>query len=162
MKDSIKPILKVKNTLISKITIDKTNVKLYDQGYTYDESEMSYDEVGVAYGGVYGHDIQLIKSIIFNTNPVVVVGKTNAQLHDQGITYNESGLTYDEVGYAYGGVYGHDIQKIMSIASNKKPTTIYFTDAGGIQVSHGTVVLEKGMLIGILGLTYAESGTITF
>jgi len=33
--------------------IENTNNEVYDQGYTYDEAGQSYDQSGVAYGGIY-------------------------------------------------------------------------------------------------------------
>lgn len=39
-------------------------------------------------------------------SPTMSVGKTQAELEDQGLTYNEAGISYNESGIFYGGVFG--------------------------------------------------------
>lgn len=41
--------------------------------------------------------------------PIMSVQRTNAQVSNPGITYNEAGFTYNQSGTTYGGVYGKDI-----------------------------------------------------
>ena len=98
---------------------------------------------------------------IINPKPSMKVGNTKQKIYGQGITYNESGKTYNEVGLSYGGLYEHDIVPVVNWIKDYKPTIFMASDFGTV-TQHGTVVLGSGMLIGILGNTYSESGTIIF
>lgn len=100
--------------------------------------------------------------IIIDTKPTMMVGRTGALVNDPGITYNEPGVTYNDARYTYGGLYGHDTYPLVNRAADIPPTVVLFGDVGGTIQSHGTLILEAGMLIGILGNTYAQSGTIIF
>ena len=57
-----------------KVTIQKTTVLMYDQGYTYNESGFSYNESGVAYGGLYGYNTVQINPTIVAKVPFIVSG----------------------------------------------------------------------------------------
>lgn len=103
--------------------------------------------------------------------PVVVLAQSNAQVFDQGITYNEPGLTYNQIGIGYGGLYEFDIVPIIARSIQFKPmgnvyslqpNIVFGMDYSGTAEQHGTIVLGRGMLIGILGMTYPTSGTIVF
>lgn len=94
--------------------------------------------------------------------PKFSVGKTEKRVYEQGITYNEPGITYNEPGIAYGGIYGYDFVPMITQAKDIKPQNIIGGDFAGTQAQHGTIILEQGMLIGMLGMTYAQSGTIIF
>lgn len=94
--------------------------------------------------------------------PVMRVGRTEANIHNPGITYNESGIAYNEVGYAYGGRYGDDYYPIIARATDISPRIRFGADFSGTVSQHGTVTLGAGMLIGMLGNTYSEDITITF
>lgn len=102
--------------------------------------------------------------------PVMKITRTNAQVSNPGITYDESGVTYDDTNYTYGGVYEHDIIPLVSQALNNKPIfavnprnimpqIIFSGDVSGTAFQPRT--LGRGMLIGMLGMTYSEDQTIT-
>ena len=40
--------------------VGRTNVLVYDQGLTYNQANTTYEQIGIAYGGIYGADIQPI------------------------------------------------------------------------------------------------------
>lgn len=101
-----------------------------------------------------------MKIRITNVTPKTNLQRTEAAVENPGITYNETGFSYNQAGVAYGGLYGNDITQIINLAQLQKPRVAIFSEVGGTQISHGTVVLDRGMLIGILGMTYPESGTI--
>lgn len=87
-----------------------------------------------------------------NTKTPSFATRTEAQLYDQGITYNEPGLTYNEIGIAYGGVYGaQDKREIRNYAVLPTPINNKIYDIPGQIVPPAG---DSGMLIGILGLTY--------
>lgn len=97
--------------------------------------------------------------------PVMRVGRTEANIHNPGITYNESGIAYNEVGYAYGGRYGDDYYPIIARASDISPHIRFGADFAGTTAQHGTIVLHRGMPMGpgfFMYITYPEDGTITF
>lgn len=56
MRDSIKPVVTIRQSPAIAATVQKTNALVYDQGFTYNEAGKTYNEVGVAYGGLYGQD----------------------------------------------------------------------------------------------------------
>lgn len=121
-------------------------------------------------------------SKVSNDAPILKGQNTQAQLYDQGITYNQPGLTYNNIGIAYGGVYNADwdnltsisfakniiptisiaIDKgqgftipILSLAENIKPMIYTYSDI--YKPGSGTITPpsgNSGYLIGILGLTY--------
>jgi hypothetical protein len=154
MKDSIKPVLKA----------GKTNKAIANQGYTYNQAGMTYNEIGVMYGGIYNHDIyptvSLAKQVtmsatIKDIKPILIGNRTNANIADQGYTYNEAGLTYNQIGVMYGGIYDHDIYPLISMARLQKPMNI-------IGINFDSTVIpptpppggNSGYLIGMLGMTY--------
>lgn len=54
--------------------------------------------------------------------PSGVANRTEAQLSDQSIAYNQSDITYNEIGVTYGGVYGaQDARIIVGQAIEVKP-----------------------------------------
>ena len=58
-----------------------------------------------------------MKSFVRTLKLVNRAQKTNVQLYDQGITYNEPGLSYNDIGYGYGGLYEyvvyHQVNKVL-------------------------------------------------
>ena len=149
MRDSIKPTIRIQNTKSS----------ISDQGYTYNQSGLTYNEIGVMYGGIYEHDIKPIISfaksrvssaIARQIIPHLKINNTNAQIANQGYTYNESGLTYNNIGVMYGGIYEHDIYPLVSFFRYIRP---HINSAYNI---NETIYIPptSGMLIGMLGLTY--------
>lgn len=90
--------------------------------------------------------------------PTIVIRRTNAAIYDQGITYNETGLTYNEVGYAYGGLYEHPIAPIIAMNTSVKPRIASLRDYSGRATI--PVTLGRGMLMGVMGLTYPEEITV--
>lgn len=118
-----------------------------------------------------------IKPVIKQLNfaPSLIVGRTNARISDDGITYDEAGVTYDDIRYTYGGIYGEDIYPQVVSARNDIPTNIhfqvnqntmnlqfglekarisFFNNFNASNITPGTPTTERGMLIGILGMTY--------
>ncbi len=82
--------------------------------------------------------------------PKAKAGRTNAQVYDQGYTYNEAGFTYNEAGVAYGGVYDHDIYPLISKSREVRPMIVRASDFRGSANSN------SGVPIGLLmALTYA-------
>lgn len=65
-------------------------------------------------------------------SPSLSGGTTQAQLEDQGITYNEPGISYNEPGIMYGGLFGSAfvfplislIASFSPIMSTRRETTI--------------------------------------
>lgn len=78
---------------------------------------------------------------------------TQAQVYEQGITYDQAGITYDNVGIAYGGVYNtnEDVVPLVSLAENISPFIAGYSDMYSQYVPPAA---DHGMLIGMLGLTY--------
>lgn len=140
-----------------RLNVGRTNAQLSDPGITYNESGITYNEIGLTYGGAYGNDIYPVIAGVKDRKPTLSVGRTNANLYDQGYTYNEAGLTYNQIGVAYGGIYENDIYPILSRALSVYPRIVLVGDFQGTPA--GTAAVGGGMLIGILGLTYA-AGTI--
>lgn len=91
--------------------------------------------------------------------PTVKVQKTTVLLNDQGYTYNEAGQSYNEAGVAYGGLYGYDTVSIVQSIKIDKPYVSFSFNVGG-SVLPGERIIEAGMLMGVLGITYPESGTV--
>lgn len=94
--------------------------------------------------------------------PTFSVQKTEALLKDDGITYDEPGYSYDQSGVVYGGLYGNDTVPMYAYANVQNPSIRFIMDFSGTEQQHGTIILGQGMLIGMLGMTYPESGTIIF
>ena len=49
--------MRVAKSVKPKMRVQKTEVLVYDQGYTYNEAGLTYNEINVAYAGLYNHDI---------------------------------------------------------------------------------------------------------
>ncbi len=95
----------------------------------------------------------LPKSRVVILNSPAIAAKSEAQLYDQGITYNQAGLTYNEIGITYGGVFGAKDARIpISLAQAIHPTIVRSYD------QQGTVTIppagNSGYLVGMLGMTY--------
>lgn len=85
--------------------------------------------------------------------PTMRIQRTNAQVYDQGITYNEPGLTYNEIGYAYGGLYEYAIVPLMTVVLSPKPHIVTHSDIYTPFVEPGE---SAGMPMGLLlALTYS-------
>jgi hypothetical protein len=159
MKDSIKPV----------VSAGRTRVSVDTNPYSYDEAGLSFDS-NISYGGVYGEDITPIiafsvsskpKSLFTSIYPNLTVGRTEKQINTQQYTYDESGIAFD-ANIEYGGVYGYDFAPMISSAQSIYPSILFGMDFSGTATGHGTIILQQGMLIGILGNTYSQSGTIIF
>ena len=87
-------------------------------------------------------------------------GRTNVQLSNQGYTYNEAGLTYNEAGVTYGGVYGSDIQPLISKATLQKPISNTIKSIKSIMsVGRTNKLLEdQGYTYNEAGFTYNQTG----
>lgn len=85
----------------------------------------------------------------------MTVELTQAQLNDQGYTYNQPGFTYNQIGVAYGGIYRNN-QDISPVFFNDTATLLTPIISSIINVATGTTPppSNSGMLMGILGLTY--------
>lgn len=60
--------------------------------------------------------------IVQDVTPSSTASKTQGNLSDQGITYNEPGVTYNEPGVTYGGLYGFsDVIPNISLSSIPLP-----------------------------------------
>src|SRR5438034_3617987 len=79
----------------------------------------------------------------------VIISQSQAQLANQGYTYNELGLTYNQVGVQYGGIYNtnQDVIPTISMATNIRPSVFAFSD---IYTQKVTPPANSGMLMGIL------------
>lgn len=66
----------------------------------------------------------------FDIVPSLKVQNTDAQVLDQGYTYNQTSLTYNQIGVDYAGVYqiGEDIVPIISMAKDFIPTIYNYLD----------------------------------
>ena len=131
MKDTATPMFTVSNEGNITITIPQTQAILQDQGYTYNQAGQTYNQIGVQYGGVYNfnQDSFPLLSVATLEQPSLKVlsdiltlnaPRTQAQLEDQGYTYNQSGQTYNEAGVMYGGIYNFN-QDVL-------PMELSFTD----------------------------------
>lgn len=117
---------------------------------------------------------------IINDAPNLTGENTQAQVFEQGITYDQVGFTYDQIGIAYGGIYNtdEDVIPTISLAENIIPRIAMISDEGrGFTdpiISLAETIRPSifgysdiytnntppppqpnaGMLMGILGLTY--------
>ncbi len=62
--------------------------------------------------------------------PSLIIQRTDAQLLEQGYTYNQAGMTYNQAGVSYGGVYqvAQDILPEISLAKDVIPTISGYAD----------------------------------
>ena len=67
---------------------------------------------------------------IINDSPILTGENTDAQIFEQGITYDQAGITYDNVGIAYGGIYNtnEDVIPMVSLAEQVRPTIFGYSD----------------------------------
>lgn len=152
MKDSIKPT----------ITVGRSDAHLADQGYSYNQSGLTYNSP-VSYGGIYGYDISptIARSLTEKSNikvnvirPGLFVSRTNAQMANQGYSYDNAGITYNS-SILYGGIYEHDIYPLVMSARQEKPTITLGNDFGATVIPTPPVPGDNsGMLIGMLGMLY--------
>lgn len=85
----------------------------------------------------------------------VQIETTESAVHTNGYTYNEAGFSYNQAGITYGGVFGYqDVRPLVSLAQSIYPTIV---GAGDFEPEERT--LGRGMLIGMLGLTYPDEQT---
>lgn len=92
--------------------------------------------------------------IIVESNSIhIVIPVTQAQLEDQGYTYNQAGFSYNQPGVMYGGIYNQnqDVIPLLSMASLIIPSIAGFTDIYGKATNPSG---GSGLLIGILGMLY--------
>lgn len=59
--------------------------------------------------------------IIDDIKPKATATRTNAQVNNPGITYNQAGVTYNDPLYAYGGVYDSDVFPSFLTTASIKP-----------------------------------------
>lgn len=134
------------------MTVAKTKARVVDPGITYDEPGVAFD-ANYIYGGITDYDVSPLLNTPITQRPTLQMGRTEAQLYDQGYTYNEPGISFDQVGVAYGGIYGYDITPLVSMSISIFPHIIL---AGDFYTPGGGTVSRRGFLIGMLGLTYAR------
>ncbi len=105
--------------IIPSLTGFNTKAQVNEQGYTYNQPGFTYNQSGVDYGGVYnvGQDIIPSISLAKDTSPKLTGSRTQAQLEEQGYTYNQSGFGYNQPGAMYAGVYNYD-QDVFPTVSN--------------------------------------------
>lgn len=84
--------------------------------------------------------------------PKAKAGRTNAQVYNQGVTYNEVGFTYDQANIAYGGIYDYDVYPMLTRARNVVPRIVAVGDFQGTAVAPSG---NSGYLIGMLAMTYS-------
>jgi hypothetical protein len=94
--------------------------------------------------------------VVEDIKPIAIVKKTNAQLSNPGITYNEEGVTFNDERYTFGGVGidgERDIFPFIASIKDIKPRISGFEDIGSsIQETPGDT---QGMPMGLLlSLTY--------
>ncbi len=131
MKDSVIPSVTAKADGDININIPTTDAQLLSQGYTYNQANLTYNEVGVKFGGVQDANEEFLP-ILFTANediPSLNVtldyinlsgSDTDATLIDQGYTYNEAGVSFNQVGVEYGG--------IQSVNQDILPLELSFSD----------------------------------
>lgn len=114
------------------VVISQTDAQIYEQGITYDNAGITYDNVGIAYGGVYdtNQDIVPLVSIAKSITPTLTGGTTQAQVAEQGYTYDNAGITYDQALVMYGGLYktNQDVVPLVSLAETIYPTIYGYSD----------------------------------
>ena len=98
----------------------------------------------------------IVPTFILDTETSIelTIAPTQAQLADQGYTYNQAGMTYNQAGVMYGGVYNtnQDLSPVFAndTATLLTPSISSILDIGARQGQSAVA----GQLIGILGLTY--------
>ncbi len=85
----------------------------------------------------------------------IVAESTQAQIADQGYTYNQSGFTYNQAGWMYGGIYNQN-QDVAPVFADNTAYLINPSISGIVDIYSPFVppAANHGMLIGMLGLTY--------
>ncbi len=157
IRDQTVPTFLIPQDIPFNISATSSDAQVYDQGFTYNQAGKTYNQAGMTYGGVYNVGEDIIPEISQASDPIpsMTVQNTQAQLKDQGYTYNQAGFTYNQVGVTYGGVYNaaQDIVPELSLAQ-KEPITI--TNFFDLYTTNNPTPppTNSGMLIGILGLTY--------
>lgn len=94
-------------------------------------------------------------------NIKVIIGRTNRTTTSQGYTYNETGITYNHDGVLYGGLSGHDIIPMTGKSRDVKPTNMRTGDIDFPFIPAVPRTLGRGMLIGMMGMTYNEDIIVT-
>ncbi|SRR5258708_5492558 len=90
-------------------------------------------------------------NIVQDIIPIATASKTQAQLNDPGITYNQGGVSYNDSRYTYGGVYNQsDVEPAVFTVSNVNPSITGYSD-----IYTAAVVLPGLVPMGLLhDLTY--------
>jgi hypothetical protein len=100
----------------------------------------------------------VLPSLSINTesNITLTIPSTQAQLSNQGYTYNQAGFTYNQPGVTYGGVYNQnqDVVPLLSSAQIEKPSLNILTDSQLIKFT----ISQTGALLNEQGYTYNQAG----
>jgi len=67
---------------------------------------------------------------IYTDRPILTGGTTNAQVENQGFTYDQAGFSFNQAGWMYGGMYNvdQDSAPLISLAENISPTIAGYYD----------------------------------
>lgn len=97
-----------------------------------------------------------VPSFVIKADPQIdiTIAPTDAQVENQGYTYNQAGFTYNQIGVMYGGIYQQN-QDLAPAFFNDTAMLLNPSISSIIDIySPFNPDLNKGMLMGILGLTY--------
>lgn len=100
------PIVSLAENITPNLTGGTTNAKVYDQGYTYNQSGFTYNQAGVAYGGVYNVDQDIVPLVSLAQQPYpIIFGNsdiyTPGQRESAGMLMGILGLTYPTDGVLF-------------------------------------------------------------
>ncbi len=145
--------MRIARNIVPTAKATSTQGKLQDDGITYNQTGVTYNDSRYAYGGFYGlSDVQPTISLVASEIPRGIASRTQALLSDQGITYNQSGVSYNDLRYLYAGIYGFtDVTPLLSRVMNPIPMIVSAEDIYSAPLPPQQ---NAGMLMGILGLTY--------
>ncbi len=137
MKDVTIPTFQVfQEGVPIRITVPNTQAQLEDQGNTFNQAGHSFNQAGDVFGGIYSRnqDVTPIIDTARLESPTLTiltdslflkmkVPQTQAQVEDQGNTFNQAGHSFNQAGDMFGGIYNRN-QAIL-------PLTLTFEDIYG-------------------------------
>lgn len=76
-------------------------------------------------------DTAIPSFVLKRTTPFnLLASRTDAQLSDQGYTFNQAGITFNDAGVTFGGIYNRaeDILSMVFSAQVVQPMNVFFSD----------------------------------
>lgn len=78
----------------------------------------------------------------------ITIDQTQAQLADQGYTYNQPGFTYNQAGWQYGGIYNQN-QDLAPVFFNDTASFISLSISGIVDIYKPPPVPNNQKVVGI-------------